>query len=225
MSRIVAPKGWRPDKIEYRFLPTTPLSYNAADHSCECVVSAGSAVMRVYGKEILGISRSAIDLSRVPCPLLDSHNQTSVDNILGRIDSAWIDNGKLCGRIVFAQTARGMAAEGMVSRGELTGMSAGYSVQGWRVTDSDGDVLDPDKDHISWDVDLTFVATKWQLAEGSLVGCPADPLSAIRSHGGNSAADDARRRMQNRQAVAECRDRMQIRQAMLDQQQSVSESH
>src|ERR1700682_2192606 len=122
MSRIIAPKCWNANKIEHRFLPSTPLSYSAEDHSCECIISAGASVDRVYGKEILLISQSACDLSRIPVPLLDSHSQASViAATLGRIDSAWISDGKLCGRIVFAQTRNGKIAEGMISRGEISG--------------------------------------------------------------------------------------------------------
>ncbi|KJC44816.1 hypothetical protein UP09_14290 [Bradyrhizobium sp. LTSP885] len=212
---IIAPRGWNANKVEQRFL-SAPLSYNASDHSCECVISAGAAVDRVYGREILEISKSAIDLSRIPVPLLDSHSQASViDSTLGRIDTAWITDGKLHGRIVFAQTQRGKIAEGMVARGEVTGISAGYSVSTWRVTDSDNDVVDRDA---SWDDDLTYTATKWCLYEGSLVGCPADISAAVRSHGRGDTAYDARMR-------AEVRARMHIRQAMHDRQQEASKLH
>jgi phage head maturation protease len=212
MSRMIAPKFWRPDKIEHRFLPSAPLSYNADDHSAECVISAGASVNRGYGKEILEISNSAIDLSRIPVPLLDSHSQASViDSTLGRIDSAWISGGELCGRIVFAQTQRGKIAEGMVARGEVTGISAGYSVSQWSVTDDDGDIVDDQ--NISWNDVLTYTATRWMLYEASLVGVPADVASAIRSHGGGGSADDPRVR-------AGCRERMQVRQAMYERAQA-----
>jgi phage head maturation protease len=216
MSRIIAPKGWNANKIEHRFLPSTPLSYNADDHSCECVISAGATVDRVYGKEILLISQSACDLSLIPVPLLDSHSQASViDSTLGRIERAWVSAGKLHGKIIFAQTSRGKVAEGMVSRGEVTGISAGYAVKEWQVTDADGDVVDDDQ-NVSWDDDLTFTATRWMLYEASLVGVPADLASAIRSHGGGDSANDARVR-------AEVRERMQIRQNMYDAAQAVSD--
>jgi phage head maturation protease len=212
MSTIIAPKGWNASKIEHRFLPSAPLSYNADDHSAECVISAGASVNRGYGKEILLISQSACDLSRIPVPLLDSHSQASViDSTLGRIDSAWISGGKLCGRIVFAQTQRGKIAEGMVARGEVTGISAGYSVSQWSVTDDDGDVVDDQ--NISWNDVLTYTATRWMLYEASLVGVPADIASAIRSHGGGDSANDARIR-------AEVRERMAIRQGMHERAQA-----
>jgi hypothetical protein len=197
---VITPKGWTPGTKLHRFLSSSPLSYNADEHCCEAVISAGAAVKRVYGTEILEISRDAIDLSRVPCPLLDSHNQTSIDNVLGTISRAWISNGQLLGKLLFAQTPRGMFAEGMVARGELTGISAGYSVSEWSCVDPDGDAVDPDAIH--WDDDLTFTATRWMLYEASLVGVPADVGSAIRSGINiNPAVAEARARMLARQRM------------------------
>ena len=208
---IIAPKGWRSDKIEHRFSSSGPLSYNADDHSCECIISAGAEVARIYGKEILMISREAIDLSRIPCPLLDSHSQASViDSVLGRIESAWVSGEKLYGKIIFAQTPRGMLAEGMISRNEISSISAGYRVTEWSCVDSDGDAVDPN--YASWDDNLVFTATRWQLLEASLVGVPADSLAAVRSLGGeDDTAHNARVRM-------EVRERIMIRQAMHDRQ-------
>jgi hypothetical protein len=214
--KIIAPRGWSADKKEVRFSSSAPLSYNADDHSAECIISAGAAVKRFYGTEVLEISRAAIDLSRVPVPLLDSHSQASVvESVLGRIESAWVSGGNLFGKIVFAQTARGRIAEGMVSRKELTGISAGYSVSKWAVRDADGDLVDEDAG-VLWDADLTFTATRWMLFEASLVGVPADAMSAIRSHGGRSD----REQVHDAKTRAEVRERMQIRQAMHDRQQA-----
>jgi phage head maturation protease len=210
------PKGWRSDKVEHRFAGGTPSSYNEAEHTAECVISAGAEVTRMYGKEVLEISRAAIDLSRIPCPLLDSHNQTSIDNVLGVIESAWISNGKLYGKIRFAQTPRGKLAEGMVKRGEVTGISAGYRVTTWLIKDLDGDIVD--ESNASWSDELTFTATRWTLYEGSLVGVPADILSAVRKVGGDPDADsvaDVRARMESRERMA-TRSRMHARASDLE---------
>ena len=211
MTQVIAPRGWTPGKIEHRFSSSGPLSYNATEHSCEGVLSAGAEVARVYGKEILTISREAIDLSRIPCPLLDSHNQQSIDNVLGVIESAWVSNGKLYGKIRFAQTPRGMLAEAMISRGEISSISAGYRVTEWNCVDSDGDAVDPN--YASWDDNLVFTASRWQLLEASLVGVPADSLATVRSLGDHNttSAHDAKIR-------AEVRQRMHTRQAMYDRQ-------
>jgi hypothetical protein len=225
---ITAPKGWRADKVEHRFAGGTPSSYNSTEHSATCVISAGASVDRIYGKEVLTISRAAIDLSRIPCPLLDSHSQTSIDSILGVIESAWISNGELYGKIRFAQTPRGRLAEGMVARGEITGISAGYKVLSWLVTDTDGNVVD--ESNASWSDELTFVAERWQLYEASLVGVPADISSAIRRAGGGAdtySVESVRERMQCRERmhaaalddedVAEIIDRVSLRHAEMEE--------
>jgi phage head maturation protease len=214
MSKIIGPKRWRSDKIEHRFSSSAPLSYNAAEHSCECIISAGASVARVYGREILEISRAAIDLSRIPCPLLDSHNQQSIDNVLGVIESAWVTDKKLYGKIRFAQTPRGRLAEGMVARGEITGISAGYRVDEWAVVDANGEPVD--EDNAGWSDKLTFTAKRWQLYEGSLVGVPADFLSAVRRFGSDSDhVEDVRTRMEARERMA-ARQRMHARASDLE---------
>jgi hypothetical protein len=88
----------------------------------------------------------------------------------------------------------------MVARGEVTGVSAGYRVDQWLITDADGDVVD--ERNVRWNDELTFTATRWQLFECSLVGVPADAASSIRSLGSyDSVIADIRARM-------ECRARM-----------------
>lgn len=82
----------------------------------------------------------------------------------------------------------------MVSRGELTGISAGYRVDQWLITDADGDVVE-ERD-ITWNDKLTFTATRWQLFEASLVGVPADAVASVRSvRGGKDDLADIRARM------------------------------
>jgi phage head maturation protease len=210
---MTRPSGPPTGVIEHRFASSasSPASYDKASHSCECVISAGAAVSRFYGTEILRIDSKSVDLSRVTnggCPLLDSHSQSSIDAVLGRIDSAWIKGGQLYGKIIFAQTPAGRQAEAMVSRGELKGISAGYSVSDWEIFGEDGDVIDPEESQIRWDDKLTFTATRWQLLEASLCGVPADSDSAVRSFGAGATGDFAKDTLV----------RMQIRQRMFERQ-------
>jgi hypothetical protein len=201
--------GLPPTGIAHRFAGGSPSTYDKASHSCDCVISAGAAVARFYGTEILRIDSKSVDRSRVTnggCPLLDSHSQSSIDSVLGRIDSAWIKGGQLHGRIIFAQTPAGRRAEGMVSRGELKGISAGYSVSKWEISGEDGDIIDPEKTQMRWDETWTFTATRWQILEASLVGVPADAASAVRSFGAGAPGDlanDVLARMQCRQRMLE----------------------
>jgi phage head maturation protease len=215
----IAPRNFDAGKLQRRFSDGAPESYSAAEHSCLAIISTGAPVKRVYGVETLEISDRAVNLSRVPVSLLDSHNQTSIDNVLGRVESAWIAGGKLHGKIIFAQTPRGKMAEAMVARGEISSLSAGYSIEKWEARDADGTKVDPDR--AGWGADLIFTATKWTLAECSLVGVPADALAMIRSLDGHSddatAVEDARVRMM-------CRERMNLRQKMLEAQASFSDT-
>jgi hypothetical protein len=196
------------DIIAHRFASASPSTYDKASHSVDCVISAGAAVKRIYGTEILRVDSKSVDLSRVSngtAPFLDSHSQATIGAVLGKIGSAWIRGGLLWGKIIFSQAAQGRIAEGMVARGEIGGISAGYSVSEWEVSDSSGRVLDPDTSP-RWDDDLTFTAVRWQLLEASLVGVPADAASAIRSFGGVAGHDgvtDIRVRMQARQRMHE----------------------
>ena len=163
-------------------------------------------MQRVFGTEVLKISQAACDLSRVPCPVLDSHSQASIDCVIGRVSEAWIDGGKLHGRITFAQTPRGRLAEGMVARNELSALSCGYSVSEWWAVDSDGDPVDPSR--AGWVDGLVFTAERWTLLEASAVGVGADAGALVRSLGGHFNIADVRARM-------ECRARMVARHGMV----------
>jgi hypothetical protein len=172
--------------IDTRFADITPSSYDKKTHTFEAVISMGSPVKRFYGTEVLRIAPDAVDLGRMQnggIPLLDHHKQDGLDSILGRTVETWFKRGALMGRFKFAQTDQGQKAEGMLARSEIAGISAGYRVEDWQISDADGKVLDPDADKLRWDDDLTFTATRWQLFEASLVGVPADGTAMVRSLG------------------------------------------
>lgn len=182
-----------------------PRSYDPKAHTFEAVISVGAPVTRAYGVEVLRISRDAVDLSRLHeggIPLLDHHSQAGIDQMLGRLVDAWFDGGALVGKFKLNQTEQGRKAEGMISRNEVTALSAGYRVDEWSVTDADGDVVD--ERNVSWDDNLIFTATKWQLFEASLVGVPADAASMIRSMSGSDPVlTDTLARMKARQSIVD----------------------
>jgi hypothetical protein len=161
---------------------TVPISYDADKHEVTCVISSGAPVRRFFGTEILEISESAIDLSRVKrgkVPLLDSHKVVPVLDALGVIVDAWITDKRLFGTVRFNQTKQGKAAEGMIRRGELFGISAGMTVQEWVAVDEDGDEVDdayPNAE-VYGDDDVVYTATRWTLLEASLTVCPCDPAA------------------------------------------------
>lgn len=172
--------------MDTRFADVAPGSYDKKAHTVDCVISMGSAVKRFYGTEVLRIAPDAVDLTRMEqggIPLLDHHKQDGLDSVLGRVTETWFKRGALMGRLKFNLTDNGQKAEGMVARGEIAGISAGYRVEEWQISDVDGNVVDPEKDRVRWDEDLTFTATRWQLFEASIVGVPADGTAMIRNLG------------------------------------------
>jgi hypothetical protein len=195
------PRGWTPGLIEHRYLDAAakgPLSYNAEFRTVDAVISMGSPVRRFYGTEVLRIAPDAVIVDRLASsgiPLLDSHAGGSINNALGRVTRVWFSGGALMGTLTFNATSEGRKAEGMVARGEISGISAGYRVDEWEISDEDGDVIDPEK--LRWDdTGLTFTATKWELHECSLVSVPADSMSGVRSLGsGSNLIADVRARM------------------------------
>lgn len=206
-------RRWRPALIETRLAALGPGTYDKKARTVDAVLSLGSPVKRFYGTEVLRIDQEAIDLSRLQqggIPVLDSHNQQGIGSALGRVKQAWISRGALMGKLSFHQTPEGRKAEGMVARGEITGISAGYRVEDWEITDGQGRLLDPELDRIRWDDDLTYTATRWELLEASLVTVPADASASIRSYGDRALTFPSI--FQNRNA--DIRMRMSIRQKM-----------
>jgi hypothetical protein len=206
---IIGPKGWRQDQILHRLdsgSALTPLSYDAKARTVDAILSVGAPVARMYGTEILRIDPASVDLGRVRAglaPLLDSHQGTSITNVLGRIGKTWFNGGELWGRLIFADTAPAREAEKMVASGMITGTSLGYRVTRWQITSSDGTVIDPEKDHVRWDDDLTYTAIRFEILETSLVAVPADAAALIRKLGnGFDHVEAARERMQSRERMA-----------------------
>jgi hypothetical protein len=128
------------------------------------------------------------------------------------LQSAWVADGALKGRVKFNQTDAGMRAEGMVRRGELGGISVGYRVTEWEVRDAKGKVIDPDS--VAWGgEDSTFVGRRWELLEVSLCAVPADVASGFRNQSDlhdrvylptlPACLNDIRTRMEIRQRLAE----------------------
>ncbi|WP_159104013.1 prohead protease/major capsid protein fusion protein [Rhodopseudomonas sp. B29] len=156
------------DDLDARFRPQ---SYDKATRTVEAVFSAGSRVARWGVYEELAIGPAAVDLTRVAlgqCRALDTHSQSSIDDVRGVVTEAWFEGGLLVGRIRFADTEAGRRAEGMVARGEITGVSVGYRVTTWTLASLANEVE-------------VWRADRWELLEVSLVSVPADPQASFRS--------------------------------------------
>lgn len=171
MSNQNLPQGPKLGAIERRELGVAPASYSPNAHTVEAVFSTGARVRRWWGFEELGMAPENIDLGRVRAgqvKVLDSHDSSSIECLLGSVTDVRFEGATLIGTIAFAQTEDGMAAEAMVARGELTGLSIGYSI-------STAEKVGVEND------EPIFRATRWELCEVSFVTVPADPSAQVRS--------------------------------------------
>jgi len=125
-----------------------------------CVLTTADPVQRVdeYGErfdEVLACTPDAVDTTRVPLPLLVSHN--SRDLPIGQIVNIRADGRALRGDLILGKSARAREIEPDVRSGLISSLSVGYQIL---------------KHQRSGD---TLTATRWQPHEVSLVAVPADP--------------------------------------------------
>jgi hypothetical protein len=163
---------------------TGPTTYDADRHEVDCIISTCSPLHCRFGRQVLWVSRDAVDWSLLDegrLPLLDEHDSR---HVLGRVVDVWIENKNLCGTLRFDETPEGRRAEAMVARGELSGISCHAAAKQW--IDEDGDnvsntkLLNPHFD--TWGRDggpQTFTATRWVLNEVSLTACPRDRSAMV----------------------------------------------
>lgn len=127
---------------------------------------------RWFGIEILSHSDGAVDLTRlneIGC-LLFNHNR---DKVIGRIDEAWIQDGKGKALVTFDEDAESDVIYQKVLKGTLKGVSVGYRVDSWEEvaagkTSSDGRFKGP-----------CSIALKWMPLEISIVSVPADATVGV----------------------------------------------
>lgn len=166
-----------PESRGVRFAAFQPSTYSAEARTVELVLSVGAPVTRYGFVEELEISATAVDITRVSrglVPLLDSHNRWGINAVIGTLGNVRFETidgvASLVGTARFADTVAGREAEGMVSRGELRGVSIGYDVKIWECV-----AINPETNVRTWR------ATSWELLEASLVPVPADPAAGVRS--------------------------------------------
>lgn len=152
----------------------------------DIVISTGAKVRRhrwegwgtriAYDEELV-ISKDACNIERVDANavmMLDSHSTWGgVTATFGKVSRAWIEGGKLMGRVKLHDAGVSEEADklfGMIRGGTAPAVSAGYTVDA-------ADVTQPEK---RGEVELMRV-TRWTLYEVSFVAMPADMGAGLRA--------------------------------------------
>lgn len=163
-----------PLELFTRTFDVGPTTLNRAARTVEATISTGAPVARFdmdgpYDEQ-LEISDAAVDLSRASTgvPVLDSHRQDGIDSILGRVISVRIKAGQLVATLKISTRHEAILDD--IEDGTLRGVSIGYSIQQHR----------DDTDRATGR--RVRIATRWTLAEVSIVAVPADAASIIRSN-------------------------------------------
>lgn len=116
--------------------------------------------------EILSHAPGAVDLSRAPIPLIESHDSRKVN--VGIVTNLRIENKKLRGDLVLGKSARAKELADDIDAGIISGVSVGYAVN--RIPD-EGDVR---------------IASRWTPYELSIVSVPADINAGINRSATNN---------------------------------------
>ncbi|HAI58584.1 MAG TPA: peptidase S14 [Xanthomonadaceae bacterium] len=162
---------------QIRLATLQPATFIAESRTVEVVWTAGAVVVRYdhntgeYYNEELGVSTSAIDMSRLAsgaAPVLNSHGTWSLDDQIGVVERAWLDGnvGRALIRLSGREDVAGIVQD--IRDGIIRNISVGYSVQTYEITRDAGNKLP------------TYRATRWTPMELSFVTVPADAGAATR---------------------------------------------
>lgn len=158
-----------------RRAPVRANTFDDETRTVEVVWAAGAGVERYDWRtdtafiEELEMTPEAVDLSRLSAgaPLLDTHGAYALENILGVVEEARIEDGKGIARVRFSSRpeVEGIVAD--VRNGVIRNVSVGYSVEEWAKEARNGKQVRR--------------ATRWTPHEISLVPVPADAQAQVRS--------------------------------------------
>ena len=151
-------------ELSTRAATFAPKSLDREAGTVEVVLSTGASVRRAGFLERLSILPEAVTVA-ARLPVLDSHRQTSIQDVKGRVENVRFESGQIVATLRISDSA----ALAAIERGDVTGVSIGYRVSKW------ADSVDPESR------ERVRTAVAWELVEASLVAVPADPSALIRS--------------------------------------------
>ncbi len=168
---------------------TVPATFDESRLEVDVVMGSGVAVVRVPWFEDPYIEELSMDPAHVRmdrlgsgrAPLLNQHARFDLEDQIGRVVSARVEDGRLIGRVQFSDRPEIGWIVRDVRRGIISNLSIGYRVHRFQETTLPTDTM------------RRLRAVDWEPFECSLVTIPADPTSEVRSQSprNNTAPDPA----------------------------------
>ena len=129
---------WSPLAARASFHRSTTTLFRAIWSACTDIDGLAS---RPSLRQELRISPDAGIVDRVASsgiPVLDSHQQTGVSNALGRITKVWFAQNALMAPSPSTTPRKAARPRAWLPGGEIAGISAGYTIHEWEITDAKG---------------------------------------------------------------------------------------
>lgn len=184
-----AENGERSESLTTRAVTMAPTTLDEATRSMDVTLATESRVRMVdwgryeYVDEVLLMSGyQANEVRRGTLPMLDTHDRSTVDRVLGSIDNLRVEGAELAGRARFSAVAE--RAWTLAKEGHLNGISAGYRVLAATYIEPGKTMTINGRTWTASDNRALKLVTSWYPAEGSLCAIGADGASGTR------AADD-----------------------------------
>lgn len=145
------------------------------ERSFELSFSSEKPVERWYGAEILDHTDGCVDLTRLQDMgvVLFGHRTDSVDNVVGKVVKAWVEDGRGKAIIQFDDDEDSEKVRKKVESGTLKGVSVGY------VIDNIEEVKEGQKSLDGRFEGPAYIAKRWTPYEISIVPVPADETVGV----------------------------------------------
>ena len=147
-----------------------PATWQESDLTCEALVSTFAPVGRRDGRGpyLERLDPDGLEMPTEPVPLLDGHAAFRSRDVVGSVTAFRRTAEGLLATLRLSAAEDAVPVVQRVREGSLRGVSIGYRVTQWRTT-TEGERR-------------TLTATRWRIAEVSLVPLPADDRAGVRSH-------------------------------------------